>query len=145
MSDLTITVSGCTGSGKTTLTNALRKFLQQEGYNLTDVDDLVEFLKEGQKTDADRDREQRATETVKEIAEITLKEETVPDQRAQDILDQIRMRHQRDLADARAEARAEARADTARIGELAKPPSESKSAIEEKAMTMIEQIRAKQK
>ena len=74
MSELTITVTGCTGSGKTVLKKAIKKFLQQEGYTLAGVDDLVEFLKDGQKTDEDRDREQRATEAVKEIAEITLEE-----------------------------------------------------------------------
>jgi len=92
MSDLTITVSGCTGSGKSALHDVLRKFLQQEGYTLTGVDDVVEFLKEGQKTEETRLREQRMVDTVKEHAKITLKEETMPNQQATEILKQIRER-----------------------------------------------------
>lgn len=91
MSKLTITVSGCTGSGKTTLKHALKKFLQTEGYNLTGIDDVVEFLKEGQLTDDERERIQNATQSVKENAEITLNEAHDGDE-AKEILKQIRAR-----------------------------------------------------
>ena len=91
MSKITITISGDSGTGKTLIGNDLKKFLQREGYNLDGVDDVVEFLKEGQKTDTERETEQHALEGVKQHAEIEMHEAHEGDKAGQ-ILENIRAR-----------------------------------------------------
>lgn len=71
MNDITIIVSGCTNSGKTTIAELIQEFLIKEGFDSTHVE-FEPFNNQSRETHTDA-----RIESVKERAKITIKEKRI--------------------------------------------------------------------